>query len=68
MEAASLLGVSDRTFRRYLGRYEEHVLEGLIDQRLDQASHRRALVDEVKWSPFSRQRIKLLAVMRNGNI
>ena len=22
----------------------------------------------LKWSPFSRQRIKLLAVMRNGNI
>lgn len=47
MEAASLLGVSDRTFRRYLGRYEENGLEGLIDQRLEQASHRRAPVDEV---------------------
>ena len=30
LEAASLLGVSDRTFRRYLGRYEEGGLEGLI--------------------------------------
>ena len=34
LEAASLLGVSDRTFRRYLGRYEEGGLEGLIDYRL----------------------------------
>ena len=31
MEAASLLGVSDRTFRRYLGRYEENGLQGLIE-------------------------------------
>ena len=28
-EAASLLGVCDRTFRRYLVRYEEDGLEGL---------------------------------------
>jgi transposase len=46
-EAASLLGVSERTFRRYLVRYDDCGLEGLIDQRLDQASHRRAPVDEV---------------------
>lgn len=47
LEAASLLGVSDRTFRRYLGRYEEGGLEGLIDHRLEQTSHRKAPVDEV---------------------
>lgn len=46
-EAASLLGVSERTFRRYLCRYEENGLEGLIDQRLEQVSHRKAPVDEV---------------------
>lgn len=46
-EAASLLGVSERTFRRYLCRYEENGLEGLIDQRLEQVSQRRAPVDEV---------------------
>ncbi len=46
-EAARLLGVSERTFRRYGVRYEEDGLEGLIDQRLEQVSHRRAPVDEV---------------------
>ncbi|MBL8526097.1 MAG: helix-turn-helix domain-containing protein [Burkholderiales bacterium] len=28
MEAASLLGVSERTFRRYVGRYDEEGLDG----------------------------------------
>jgi hypothetical protein len=39
--------VCERTFRRYLDRYEEAGLEGLIDHRLGQVSHRRAPVDEV---------------------
>jgi transposase len=46
-EAARLLGVCERTFRRYLSRHEEAGLEGLIDKRLTQVSHRRAPVDEV---------------------
>lgn len=46
-QAASLLGVSERTFRRQIGRYESEGLEGLIDQRLARVSHRRAPVDEV---------------------
>ena len=46
-EAARLLGVCNRTFRRYINRYEENGLEGLIDKRLEQLSHRRAPVDEV---------------------
>lgn len=46
-EAARVLGVSDRTFRRYINRYEEKGLEGLSDKRLTQASFRRAPVDEV---------------------
>jgi transposase len=46
-EAASLLGVCDRTFRRYIVGYEEEGLEGLIDRRMSQVSHRRAPVDEV---------------------
>jgi transposase len=46
-EAARLLGVCERTFRRYVDRYEEAGLEGLIDKRLGQVSHRRAPVDEV---------------------
>lgn len=46
-EAARLLGVCSRTFRRYVNRYEENGLEGLIDKRLEQVSHRRAPIDEV---------------------
>ena len=46
-EAAMLLGVCDRTFRRYLMRYEDQGMEGLIDKRLSKISHRRAPVDEV---------------------
>ncbi len=46
-EAARLLGVCDRTFRRHIDRYEDAGLEGLIDKRLNQLSHRRAPVDEV---------------------
>jgi hypothetical protein len=46
-EAASLLGVCERTFRRYLVRHEVLGLEGLIDRRLEQVSHKKAPVDEV---------------------
>jgi len=46
-EAARLLGVCERTFRRYIDRYEEDGLQGLIDKRLSQLSQRRAPVDEV---------------------
>ena len=46
-EAARLLGVCERTFRRYIDRYEEEGLPGLVDKRLEQVSHRQAPVDEV---------------------
>ena len=46
-DAARLLGVCARTFRRYIDRYEEDGLDGLPDKRLTQLSHRRAPVDEV---------------------
>ena len=46
-DAARVLGVCSRTFRRYIDRYEEDGLEGLTDKRLSQISHRRAPVDEV---------------------
>ena len=46
-EAARLLGVHERTFRRYLDRYDEEGVEGLLDKRLSEVSHRRAPVDEV---------------------
>ncbi len=46
-EAARLLGICERTFRRYIDRYEDEGLDGLIDKRLGQISHRWAPVAEV---------------------
>ena len=46
-EAARLLGVHERTFRRYINRYHDEGLDGLVDKRLNQVSHRQAPVDEV---------------------
>jgi hypothetical protein len=46
-EAADLLGVSERQFRRQCRRFESDGLDGLIDLRLGQISARRAPVDEV---------------------
>ena len=46
-EAARILGVCDRTFRRYTQRFDDGGLEALLDKRITQASHRRAPVDEV---------------------
>ena len=46
-EEARLPGVCERTFRRYVDRYEGEGLDGLMDKRLSQVSARRAPVDEV---------------------
>lgn len=46
-EAARILGVHERSFRRHVNRYRENGLDGLIDKRLNQASSRKAPVDEV---------------------
>jgi transposase len=46
-EAAEVLGMSERTFRRYRDRYEAEGAEGLYDRRLGRASARRAGTDEV---------------------
>ena len=46
-EAAEVLGVSDRTFRRWRDRYEAEGADGLYDRRLGRLSARRAPVDEV---------------------
>ncbi len=45
MEAAELLGVSERTFRRWCQRYEEADEVGLLDRRLGRASGKRVPVD-----------------------
>ena len=47
LEVAEVLGVSERTFRRWRDRYEAEGAEGLYDRRLGRASARRAGVDEV---------------------
>jgi len=46
-EAAEILGMSERTFRRWRDRFEADGAEGLYDRRLGRASARRAPVDEV---------------------
>lgn len=46
-QAAQLLGLCDRSFRRYLNRYEEDGMEGLMDKRISEVSARKAPVDEV---------------------
>ncbi|BAM07942.1 ISNCY family transposase [Leptospirillum ferrooxidans] len=45
-EAGRILGMSERTFRRYVRRVEEEGIQGILDKRLTQASSRRAPVDE----------------------
>ena len=45
-EAAEVLGVSERTFRRWRDRYEAEGADGLYDRRLGRVSARRAPVDE----------------------
>ena len=45
-EAGRILGMSERTFRRYLRRVEEEEVKGILDKRLTQASSRRAPVDK----------------------
>lgn len=45
MEAAELLGMGERTFRRWMQRYEEDGAAGLLDRRLGKASGRRVPVD-----------------------
>ena len=41
-QAAEILGVTDRSFRRYTARYEAEALEGLIDRRIEVMSARGA--------------------------
>lgn len=47
VDAAEMLGVTERTFRRWSTRYEAEGMEGLEDRRLGRASARAVPVDEV---------------------
>ncbi|MDE3226689.1 MAG: helix-turn-helix domain-containing protein [Nitrospirota bacterium] len=46
VEAAAMLGVTERTFRRWSDRYEAEGVAGLQDRRLGRASGRAVPVDE----------------------
>lgn len=48
LEAASLLGVSERTFRRWRDRHEEEGPAGLRDRRIGKPSGRRAEAAEIE--------------------
>lgn len=47
-EASEWLGVSERTFRRWRGRYEAEGAAGLLDRRLGKISPHRVPADEVE--------------------
>src|SRR4051812_40337468 len=49
VEAAELLGMSERHFRRLRDAYEAHGADGIVDRRRGRASGRRAGVDEIAW-------------------
>lgn len=49
MEAAEVLGISERHFRRLRDRYEADGAEGLIDRRRGRAAGRAAPVDRIEW-------------------
>lgn len=45
-EAAQILGICERTFRRQLVKYETDGMDALLDKRLNQVSRRKAPADE----------------------
>src|SRR5512144_2987208 len=47
IEAAEMLGVSERTFRRWRDRLRDEGPEGLLDRRIGKPSSRRAAEDEI---------------------
>jgi transposase len=49
VEAAELLGMSERHFRRLRDRYEAEGAEGIIDRRRGRVSGRRVAVDRIEW-------------------
>jgi transposase len=49
VEAAEVLGMSERHFRRLRDRYEADGAEGIIDRRRGRVSPRRAAADKIEW-------------------
>jgi transposase len=48
MQAAEILGISDRSMRRWKQRYEEHGYDGLFDRRRQRPSPRRVPLETVE--------------------
>jgi transposase len=48
-EAGEILGMSERTFRRFRQRYEDEGEAGLSDKRVGKASIKRVPVDRIEW-------------------
>lgn len=49
VQAAEILGMSERSFRRWRDRHEAEGLAGLFDRRLGKASAKRVPVDQIAW-------------------
>ncbi len=49
LEAAEVLGMSERHFHRLRDRYEADGAAGIVDRRLGRASSRSAPVDRIEW-------------------
>jgi transposase len=47
-EAGEMLGVTERTFRRWRERWREHGADGLVDRRIGRVSGRRAAAAEIE--------------------
>lgn len=74
IEAAELLGVTERTFRRWRHRFEDDGEAGLLDRRLGRASGERVPVDRehevealyrTSYSGFTAQHFPLLGSKRH---
>jgi len=61
-EAANFLGVSERTFRRYINRYEEKGLEGVFMTR----GSARHPIGERLWMKFSMLQTVIKSVIWDG--
>lgn len=48
-EAGEILGMSERTFRRFRQRFEDEGEAGLADKRIGKASAKRVPVDRIEW-------------------
>ena len=49
LEAAEVLGMRERHFRRLRDRYEAEGAEGLVDRRRGRVSGRRVPLDRIEW-------------------